>query len=195
MSEYKIMQNEEEIVEYEKGLYHAFMIRDPDGWVANNYKVINGNRLRSKSLSYSDLDVFAAKENDNIIAASSVNYNMNKKLQLEEMVFKIEKRSDVCEGLIFFTTEEIVGEQFLEISGKLFTFALDLGRKKGIKVVYGTCSRKLKAMYTLIGWEVVDRINIDGLKKLTKLKTLILSSNKISNIENLDNLINLESIH
>ena len=93
---------------------------------------------------------------------------MNNRLQLEYMGFSIENKKNACEGLIFLTNKPdgLKGEFFLEVAGNLFSHALSYGKKKGMNIVYGTCERKLKAMYSLLGWEVIDRKKIDGINKL-----------------------------
>ena len=68
--------------------------------------------------------------------------------------------------LQFYTTDEMMGEHFLEVAGKLFTYALSFVKERGINIVYGTCTRKLKAMYSLMGWKVIDKKDVNGFKKL-----------------------------
>ena len=97
--EYCILKSEEEIIEYEKGLYKAFVERDPNSWVSRNYEKIDNYRLRSKIIQYSDQDIFAAKYNKKIMAANSVNYNMTKKLQLEEMGFSYDGKEVMYSGI------------------------------------------------------------------------------------------------
>ena len=171
MSEYEYCildtNNEDELIEYEKELFDSFSKLDPDGWVMNNYQIINGNRLRSKTLTYEDIEVYLVKNYCKILIGSSVNYNVNKKLQLEIMGFYLDKKiKNFCEGLIFFTTEQAKNHDFLKISTNLFEFIKKKLLKKNIKTVYGTCSRKLKAMYSLLGYEVIDKLVVNNEKKL-----------------------------
>ena len=39
---------ENEVIEYEKALYNAFMDRNPNNWLVNNYELIDNCRFRSK---------------------------------------------------------------------------------------------------------------------------------------------------
>jgi len=165
--EINILKTKNELIDFEKGLYEAFLRDDPNGWVMNNYKLINGNRLASKTLDYNDIECYAVLNNGKIAIAGSVNYNTSKKLQLEEMGFKINKNNNnFCEGLILYSTKNSDGIDFINASTKLFEFIKNIMISKNIKYVYGTCSRKLKAMYSLLGYDVVDRLIVNGEKKL-----------------------------
>ncbi len=79
------------------------------------------------------------------------------KTQLEEVGFNINKELKFCEGLNFYTTNVLKGENFLSLSASLFEFVKSDIIKKECKIVYGTCSRDMKAMYTLLGYEVFDK--------------------------------------
>ena len=129
--EYSILNtnNEHELIEYERELYKAFKNND---WVMTNYQLIDGNRLRSKTLTYADIEVCLVKNDNKIIIGSAVNYNMDKILQLEEEGFDIDKSTkNFCEGLIFFTTEQAKNHDFLKISINLFEFV----KKKLLKKI------------------------------------------------------------
>ena len=93
--------SENDIVEYEKGLFKAFLKRSPGGWVSKHYTVIDNSRFRPKELSYIDLKVYGAKKNHVLIAASAVNFN-NKNCFYEKKGFKIpedNKNMKIVEGL------------------------------------------------------------------------------------------------
>jgi hypothetical protein len=163
--EFCILKDEKDIIEYEKGLYDAFIKKDPDGWVSKNYDIINNCRLRSK-ISYSYQTIYAVKINDEIIACGAVNFNPDM-LQLEKMGFIIQKNiSDkICEGINLFISRDM-GDQTIGILGGLNSYIFDDLKKRGITIAYGTCSRKLKALYTIYGFEVIDRKIIEEDKKL-----------------------------
>lgn len=164
---YCFLTDEKDIIEYEKGLYNAFKNNDPTGWILNNYKMVDECRLISKTLDYDDQEFYTVKKDGIILIGAAVNYNIKKKLQLEEMGFKIDKNNNnFCEGLILYTinSENI---DFLHAASNLFEFIKKRMLEKEIKKVYGTCSRKLKAMYSLLGYIVIDRLTLkDGTIKL-----------------------------
>ncbi len=151
---------------YERGLYKAFVERNPDNWLTTHYRVVDECRFQSP-IPYRDQTVYAAVEDGRIAAAGAINFNTHNVLQLEMIGFEIDKVSaPVCEGLLLFSDGSLPGERFLSVASTLFEFIETDLIRRGMSRVYGTCSRGLKAMYTLLGFEVVDRLKLDGELKL-----------------------------
>lgn len=161
--------NEEELAKYEEELYRAFSKNDSNGWAMNNYLKINNCRLRSKLLSIYDQDFYIAiNRNNSILLGATINYN-KQKLQYKQMGFKFDNHESdqYCEGTIFFSNEnEIKNYDFIKVATTFFNFIEQDIKMQDIYIVYGTCSRKLKAMYSLLGYEKIEKINIGDITKL-----------------------------
>lgn len=164
---YETLTNDADLIAYEQGLYEAFSSRNPDNWLTQNYLTIDGCRFRSR-IPYRDQVVYAARDGGRIVAAGAVNFNVTDTLQLEEIGFFIDKEAvPACEGLLLFTDgKSLPGERFLEVASGLFRFIESDLIGRGMVRVYGTCSRPLRAMYTLLGFQVIDRLKKDGETKL-----------------------------
>lgn len=50
---------------------------------------------------------------------------------------------------------------FSVIASELFNFMEQDVRKRGIKIIYGSCSRPMKAMYSLMGYEKIKSIKTE----------------------------------
>ena len=87
---------------------------------------------------------------------------MERRLQLEEIGFDICKDDDACEGLALFSDDkELNGYNFLDIISELLNFIKKDFHRKGIKRVFGTCSKNLLFMYKLLDFYPIQ-------KKITK---------------------------
>jgi len=149
----------EEFEEYERKLFISFSRHLPDGWVMKNYKRPEPDRLQAL-IPYEDQKIFSLKRNDEIIAAISVNYNTEKELQLEALGFSIDKsirQKIFCEGLILYSSEEMMGEKFLENFMFFGEKLVEEMKKDKVEILLATCPKKLKSMYTLFGFEVTER--------------------------------------
>lgn len=175
--------NKECLITYEMAFFKAFSSNDPDGWTMKHYEIIDDNRLKSRILSLEDQEFYIAKnsENNNIVLGAAINFNKTN-LQYEQMGFKIEQHEseNFAEGLIFFSiADEISKFDFGSLAAEFFNFVEKDLLKRNIEIVYGTCSRKLKAMYSLLGYEKIDKIKTDsGIKLLMKMKN---SNDRYSN--------------
>jgi hypothetical protein len=163
---YCILSEENEIAQYEKDIYTAFTVKTPDPWVANNYQVIDGNRFRSK-IPYSDQKIYAAKKGDDIIASIAINFNCKKRLQLEEVgfvLYETKRNKNICEGLTLYTNQE-TAENFFDIFFNLGKFIVIDLKKLNISHLFSTCPKKVKTMYELFGFKIIDDIELYGKKE------------------------------
>jgi len=149
-------------------LYEAFVKKDPNGWLVNNYEIIDECRFKP-NIDYRDLIVFGIKNNGKLVAGATMNMNINK-LQLKEMGFGIDlkKYNEMCEGINFFIIENMKDNLFLKIK-QLFEFGYSYLKKK--KYFFITCSEKLIKFYKLLGFEFIESRNINNeIKCLMLLK-------------------------
>jgi len=166
MSKYEfcILTDDNDIIEYEKGLYQSYSQKDSDGWIFNNYKIIDNCRLQP-NINYNDLVVYGYKDNDRLIAGSAINYNMNSKMQLEEMGFKIEnKEKKFCEGINLFATVDMT-ENLMLVVGDFHDMIVRDIKKRGVDFIYGTCEDKIKGMYSIFGWDILYSIELKNVKE------------------------------
>jgi len=162
-----ILTNEKDIDDFERGIYRTYLKNNKDGWVSCNYQVINGCKLRSK-ISYDNQIIYSFKKKNNIVIAGAVAINKNTNFQFKEMGFKIpedKKNYSFAEGITFYANDKMLGEDFLTLIGNFFKNAeIDL-KKRNIKYLFTTCERHMKAMYTLMGFDILDKKTIDGVKQ------------------------------
>lgn len=184
MSEYSYevlnLSNEKNIIDYEKGLYKAFITKSPDGWISNYYQKIGEDRLRHPLLDYEDQTITVIRKNGRIIAGSSQNINPRKYLELEQKGFSIleeDKELNIADGLNSFVTDgEIPPEQFIDIYGGFAEFMIEDLKSKGITVLYGTIYRALKALFSMMGFETILKLDVNGKKMY--LQRLVISDFK-----------------
>lgn len=184
MSEYSYevlnLNNETDIIEYEKGLYNAFITKSPDGWISNYYLKVGNDRLRHPVLDFKDQAITVIRKNDKIIAASAQNINHQKYLELEKKGFSIlekDRGSRIADGLNSFVTDgEIPSDQFIDIYGSYTEFMLEDLKSRGITILYGTIYRKLKALFSMMGFETIEKLDVNGKKMY--LQRLVLSDYK-----------------
>lgn len=156
---YGLLTDEQDIVDYEKGLYDAFMVRTDGNWIKQQYKTVNGDRLQPNK-SYSDLLIYGLKTNGNLMGAICVNLNMEN-IELERMGFDlsgIDKRRS-CEILHTYVNEGVAGEQYVnKFSGYVFTEM----KKNGYSYLYGSCLKELELMHRFIGFKPIASILLNG---------------------------------
>ena len=127
----------------------------------NHDQVIEINSvIRQKVMLFKEI----AKKNKEIIAGMTVNFNLDKELELEKLGFEIEKTDNVCEGLTFFG---FASENYFEIYGKLGDLLYDYMRKNNKDIMYATSSKKTLKIYVnpINGFELIDSRIIDGEKE------------------------------
>lgn len=158
--------NENNLCEYEQGLYQAF---SNDNLLAEKYQIIGNSRLRP-CIPYHDLKVFTAKYNSKIIAAVTINTNIER-LQMEKVGFDKPDGSDYYEGLgLFLLSSEKINtfNLFVSLYNNLMLPYLS---KKNISFIYSTCNQQLLAMYEMADWTPVKSIDWNGQTKyLIKLE-------------------------
>ena len=161
------INNEEEVVEFEKTLYKEFMERNPDSWVSKNYIRIDDCRFRIP-MNYKDLGIYVAKNNNKIIMGIALNFNMKTTLLLEKKGFKnINKDDETAEGLLFFSVQsELYGLNFFEIVEHLLIMAKEnFIKEKIIKKIFAVCTKEFLNMYQLMNFKPIKKIKIDGKEK------------------------------
>ena len=162
--EFCILTNDEDIIEYEKGLYDSYSQKDADGWIFNNYEMIDNCRLKP-NIDYKDLVVYGYKDKNKLIAGAAINYNMAGTLQLEQMGFKIEKTDKkFCEGLNLFATIDMSENLMLTVGDFHDLIVKDI-KNRGVEIVYGTCEDEIKGMYSIFGWDIMYCINLENVKE------------------------------
>jgi hypothetical protein len=152
---FSIINNEKDIIDFEKGIYRNFYLRNPDNWIAKNYTLIENNRLKPK-VDYSNQIIIVGKEDNNIVAGISYNIN-NEYLEMHELGFKI---TDIagdkkyCEVLLLYIDKKIKNNPF-EIGIEMNKFLNPVLKEKGFQYIYGTCAESKKILYEKFGWEFV----------------------------------------
>ena len=169
MTDYKfcILKDNNEIIEYEKGLYKAYTKLTQSDWRKDNYKIIDGCRYKC-NIPYSEQLIYAIKQNNKIMMALSVKViNTNDKMIIEKLGFSIDledKMKKICEGLDFYSFIRL-GLACFVLYTKFFNFFINDLKEKGFKVFYGTCEEKLKLFYKEIGFKFIDNIYLNGKKE------------------------------
>lgn len=159
-----ILTDEKDIIEQEKKLFDTYMKKNQSGWVVNNYIKIDNCRLRAK-IPYNDQTVYAVKKNDDIIAGGALNFNISK-FMLKEMGFEIDKNiENACEGINLYATDDIKGDDVFKVFSEFINFIINDLKKRKIYTVYGTCERHMKAMYSLLGFQILDKKIVQGIKQ------------------------------
>lgn len=153
----------EEIAAYEKAVYMAFSsVLDPTQEVMWN---INYAKKRiSTKIPYSSQKVMIAEIDGSIIAGFGLNFNMQEKLQLEYLGFKIDSSEPaICEGLLLFSTQISFNSYpiLYQIQEPLTSFL----KSQHIKKVYGTCSKRRIRGYRFLGFKDIDMKLINGVQK------------------------------
>ncbi len=160
----KTLETEDDKIGFEQGLFKAFK---NNMWILSHYEKPEEKRLRPY-FSYDDLLVIIAKKGDNIISAMAYHMNTNNKFQLEDMGFKLPEESKskkYCEGLVVYT-DRVNCEHPLEVAVELISAGKKEMARRGIELIYGTCTDSLFRMYKNLGWEKVDELTLeDGTKK------------------------------
>jgi hypothetical protein len=165
--EYCVLTTDDEIKEYEEGLYKAFILKNPDEWMKNNYLIIDNSRLRSK-ISYSSQEICAIKKDDRkIVCAASANFN-KENLQFEQIGFKLPekyKQKKFCEGLNMYNSEPY-SSKTEKIMRDFFNFIYKKAIEKNLDYMFATCTEKLKIFYLIYGYEIIDELELYGKKEL-----------------------------
>ncbi|MCG8570481.1 MAG: hypothetical protein MJB14_10110 [Spirochaetes bacterium] len=165
MSEFEfiIIKNDKDLIQHEKNLYHRYGLKNPYGWVAQNYQVIDNCRLQSH-FPYEDQIVYAIKKNNEVKAACTLMTNQDMPLMLEQMGFRINKENvKIAEGINLYAPDDLPGEEVMQIFGNFFLYMTHDLASKGFDFVYSACERHMKAFYSLMGFEILEKIEIQGM--------------------------------
>lgn len=160
------IDNEEDVIEFEKALYKEFMERNPDSWITKNYIKIDNCRFKIP-MDYNDLGIYVVKKKK-IIMSVALNFNMNITLLLEKKGFtNLYKDNETAEGILFFSVQsELKRLNFFKIAENLFIMAKkDYTKKKLIKRIFLTCTKEFLNLYKLMNFQPVWKIVRDGEEK------------------------------
>lgn len=157
--------NPDDVCVFEKALYRVFRERKSDSWEEEQYTVNeNDKRMSHRLLDVEDMVLYVVKKGDDTLGCMAANLNTEKIITFEEFGVKVPEEDlkyKVVEGLVFFLFEEIGNDgykTFMHFSGEIYK---DL-KKMGYKYFYGKCPEKLKSMYSLAGFDEVERFNYKG---------------------------------
>ena len=158
--------NTKDLEEFEKRAFHAFSIVSPDWWIMNTYQIIDNCRIRP-TIGYSDIILYALKENSNILAGMAININVDKYVDFLELGFSrkaIENKKDWCEGLYFFSRPESLKKTIerMKIYKKFKQFIFSKLNDLNVYKTIGSCNEKLKAFHLMNGAKIIDKIMLNG---------------------------------
>jgi hypothetical protein len=162
-----VILSEKDYSEYEACLYKAFVEKGKNinFYVSNNYIVLENSM--KPNCDYSNMKIFAIKQNGKIIAARAYNFNM-KNTQIEKIGFTPElERNNSCESLHLFNLSTIdISSLIFE---KLKNFIDSWMKANNFKFVYGACLSFHLKMYKTLGMtpilekkRTVNNINFTG---------------------------------
>ena len=158
------INNEKEVIEFEKTLYKEFMERNPDSWVSKNYINIDNCRFKIP-MNYEDLGIYIVKKNNKIIMGIALNFNMKNKLLLEKKGFSnVKKDNNTAEGVVFFSVRsELNGLNFFKIVENLLVMAKNnFIKERIIEKILAVCTKEFLNMYELMNFQPIQKIEIDG---------------------------------
>ena len=148
--------NINDVMELEKKLYISFVEKIPNDWVKSKYTFIDNERLKPNR-PYEKITVFLFKKNQEIIASIAVHFDMDNILELEDFNFNLKNREKSCEGLFFFVDSH-QDINFFDLE-KHFYKMIQYLKDRDIQYVYGTCGKKLRSLYKMIGFKVLDKVD------------------------------------
>lgn len=156
-------RNKEDVIEYEKGLYRAFTTKNPASEHIKNWELVGNDRYRSK-LPYQDLTIYLIRVEDKIAGGAAINFNPEHKFEVENFGFTLSpqiRNMKIADGLSLYILEEYIDTNFMAVFNDLCDFILLDLKKKKIDYWYGNSIKKTKALYILMGFEVVDNMGDD----------------------------------
>lgn len=144
------------VAEYERALFKAFYPME-EPLLARLRKSDVGKGRMQLCIPYRNMDVFMARFDGSVIAGAAINYNCDAPMQLERRGFTIDKsRGGIAEGLAIFNLRSFADHYpvMFELGAMIHK---ELRRRK-MKVIYGTCAKRLLKGYTLLGFrEIASR--------------------------------------
>lgn len=157
------LNDESAIQEYEQSLYRAYVNKNVE-WVSGSYQIDDENRRLKSIVDYSVQIVYVLRYKDKIISSMAMNTDLNKtviSLTSYELSSNIEPNIiNPCEGLTsVFNVEEVAEEvDFMELFFDFGKYVVGDLQNRGYDAMYGICTRKTKALHTLSGFEVIDKL-------------------------------------
>ena len=167
---FKSIDSKEEYSYYEKFLFSKFLLNaNINGCFSNiNSASLNDRKLKNNTPFFKQ-KVYLAKEYDKIIAAVTINYNINEKMFIEDVGFNIKKDNKICEALNLYLDENL-GMNFIKILLKMQNDIINDLKKRKIKYLYGSCNDKLINLFKLIfDFQIID-FKYKNMEKIYLLK-------------------------
>ena len=179
--EYRLLQSETEIAEYERALYREFTRKNPHNWLCRNYLLIENNRYRSP-ISYSTQSVYGIYQRGKLKSAVAINFDSSSQMQFEAVGFNFDRESvdgNFCEILTFFICQdEDSNANYFTIIACFKRFIMAELKNKNISFALANCTHNLLPLYLKTGWTIMSQRIIGSLKKYL-IKYEIISENNI----------------
>ena len=160
--EFCILDNENELKEYEKALFEAYSKKAPED--LKYFDIIDECRLRPK-ITYDKMIVYAGKYEGKIFTGTKICID-EKKYQFKDLGFDIpeeDKQKKHCEGINYFIVDNIFKPEIIyNFSEKFANDYLKDVKKKGFQIKYGTCIKRLKIIYLRMGYSFIGEKVIDN---------------------------------
>lgn len=142
--------NSNELIEYEKCMYKAFFekAQKDNFWVKEKYIVNEQEKRLRINLPYNQIIIFCVKKNDKLIAARSINTNINnsqlKQMKLDNFI-DISHQEKSCEALHLFCLEDNL--ESVKIIIGLNKYVTNYLYNSGFLYLYGVCLKKYLKLY------------------------------------------------
>lgn len=156
------LSNKNELIQYEKGLFKAFFETLPDTWIQEHYIKKENNRLVSY-IPYDDLIIYQGYLADKLVCANAINITMQQ-TQIQKLGFSYSPDPKTVEGVHMYI-QNIQGENAIQIGDTFFNFVMSDLKKRDYQKLISSCTKKLKALYLLFDFEIIDEIMIGGEKE------------------------------
>lgn len=151
-----VIEHNDDILEYEKCLYDAFVIRTNNPVSLENCTIVDDCRLVLNQ-GYDNLKIIGLKRDGQLKLALTLNKAVDRPLQLEKIGFSRKLfKPPYCEGFKFFIKPELNGPDFIFLYKKVFSFMVEMLNKEQISYVYSTCEPRLKRFYERIGFNILE---------------------------------------
>lgn len=161
----QILSTDKEIIEYERMLYKEFYMKYPHKWVANNYLLIDGDRL-VPNVPYSYQKIFCVREGERIISSCAINCNTENKSQLEEKGFVLNRDLNTkgfCEILTFFIIRDKKA-QHKTVFNSIFNMVSADMRRRSIFLMFATCYQNTLNFYLKKGFRTFQERQVENNK-------------------------------
>jgi hypothetical protein len=165
-----ILSTSEELESYERGLYQAFVERNPNTLVAAQYTRLPGKRLRSP-IPYQDQRLFAIKRGDRVCCALALHERTDGPLQIHYLGLEVppELRAQGFRELLNLYVEPVPPPESLALIWQLHRQVARHLREHAIEKIIATCSDRLLPFYRGFGLESVQTTRVQGIGGLYHL--------------------------